>query len=328
MGVTVQTTVDAFEDGAGLLVDAVTRPSFDPTDVELERRIALAELELLRDDPVDRVEETLLRAAWGDHPLARPVIGNAKTLSNLTPEVLFHHHNGLLQSGRLLAAVVGDVDTDEVAQRLARLALDRIPSPPPLPAPVWNGRRLAIARDGIDQVHARIAFPAVAAGDPMVAVLTVLNRILGVGASSRLFQRLREEEGLTYDIWSTPVLRRLGGFLEIGWACAPEVFDDVRRLILEELSRSVIDVSQDEVEIAREGLLRSLAIDAENPAARCAMDVAEVLDRGRRFGLDVAVGEIASISLNQVRDLAEELLRMERMASAVCGPEGLEARVA
>jgi len=328
MGVTVQTTVDAFDDGSRLLVDAVLTPTFDPVDVELERRVSLAELELIRDDPVEQVEEAIARAAWGNHPLARPVIGSAKSLAALTPEALRGHHRTMLAPGRMLAAVVGDVEPAKVAQSLHRLPLGQVPTPPDLPPLRWRGRHRVLSRAGIDQAHARIAFPTMASGDPDVVVLTVLNRILGVGASSRLFQRLREDEGLTYDIWSAPVLRRLGGILEIGWACSPEVFSQVRRLVAEELARCTTDIEADEVEVAKEGMMRGLVADAELPAACCAMDVAEVLERGRRFDLEVAAAEISNVTVAKVRALAETLLRPERMAAAVCGPEGLEIRVA
>jgi predicted Zn-dependent peptidase len=328
MGVSVQTTVDAVDQALELLTDAVLTPSFDPEDVELERRVSMAELELLRDDPVERVEERILRAAWGDHPLARPVIGTADSLSALTPEVLRRHHEAMVRPGRLLVAVVGDVDADQVADRLRRLPLSELEAPPPLSPLRWRGGHQVHHRDGMDQAHARLAYPAMRSGDPDVIGLGVLNRILGVGASSRLFQRLREAEGLTYDIWSSPSLRRQGGLLEVGWACAPAVFSEVWRLVAEELRRVAVDVHADEVEIAKEGIMRGLAIEAELPATRCALDVAEVLDRSRRFDPELVRQEISAVTIDGVRDLAARLLRPERMAVAICGPQGLEARVA
>jgi predicted Zn-dependent peptidase len=328
MGVTVQTTIDALEEGIGLLVDAVLTPTFDPDDVALERRVAQAELELIQDDPVERVEEAILHAAWGDHPMARPVIGTPETLAALTPEQLRSHHRALLQPGRILAAVSGDVDPDEIAHRLRRLPLDRRPTPPRLPALSWHGHHHTVLRRGTDQAHVRLAFPAVASGDPDLMVLSILNRILGVSASSRLFQRLREDEGLTYDIWSAPLPRHLGGLLEVGWACSPEVFDDVWRLVMEELWGLASNLADDEVEVAREGLVRGLAIDSESPAAVFAMDVAETLDRARRFDPEVTNAEICSVTAAQVRDMAARILRPDHMASAVGGPEGLSVPVA
>lgn len=328
MGVSVNTTVDALGDALDLLVQAVLSPTFEEGDVELERRVTLAELDLVADDPAERVEEALLSAAWGDHPLARPVIGTRETLDGLSPEVLRRHHSALVQPGGLVAAVVGDVVPSEVVARVDRLPLHLVPEAPPLPALRWRGEHLDLSREGTDQVHARLGFAAPAVGDPEVPVLIVLNRLLGDGASSRLFQRLREDEGLTYDIWSGPVLKRLGGILEVGWACAPAAFPDAWRLVLEELGRVADDLGVEEVEVAKEGLLRGLQMDIESPAALCSLDVGEVLERGRRFDAAAAQLELEQVTAERVRAMAAEILRADRMASAVCGPEGAVTRVA
>jgi predicted Zn-dependent peptidase len=328
MGVNVNTTVDGLPQALDLMVDALLEPTFENGDVELEQRVTRAELALAADDPVERVEEALLTAAWGDHPLARPVLGSLETLDTLTPDVLRRHHGSLVQPGTMVAAVVGDVDADDVASRLERLPLTREPQIEALPDLGWNGDHLTLHREGQDQVHARLGFEAFAVSDRRVPALVLLNRVLGSGTSSRLFQRLREDAGLTYDIWSAPVLRHLGGLLEVGWACAPEAFPESRALVLAELEEIHRSLRQDEIDVAREGLLRGLRMDIESSAGWCSMDVGEVLERQRRFDPARACQEIKDVSINDVLDLAGEILRPENMASAVCGPEGLAIQVA
>jgi predicted Zn-dependent peptidase len=328
MGVSVNTTIDAIGEALDLLVDAVLSPTFESDDVELERRVTRAELELVADDPAERVGEALLQAAWGEHPLARPVIGTLETLESITPDILRLHHSSLVRPGGMLAAVVGDVAPDEVVSRLARLPLDRAPTVPELPPLSWQGTHLDLSREGTDQVHARLAFETMAVSDPRIPALVVLNRTLGDGAASRLFQRLREEEGLTYDIWSGPVMWRLGGFLEVGWACAPQAFGDSWRLVLEELVRISHDLAEDEVEVAKEGILRGLRMDMESPGARCSLDVGEVLEHGRRFDPETVCREFGAVTRDDVVRLAAEILQPDSRASAVCGPEGAAIRVA
>jgi predicted Zn-dependent peptidase len=327
-GVSVQTTLDAADEAIDLMIDAVLEPSFIAEDVELERKIALAELELLNDDPAERVEEELLRAAWGDHPLARPVIGTAAGLAKLTPESLRQHHRNMIRPGGMMVAVAGDFDPVTLGERFGRLPLSHAVELPELPPLVWHGGRRTALRNGSDQVHVRLAFPALPVSDPDAIVVSILNRILGVGTSSRLFQRLREVEGLTYDIWSSSVLRRCGGLIEVGWACTPAVYLDVWRLVDEEIRRLAVDLVSDEVDVAKEGISRGLTMDSEIPAARCAMDVSEVLERGRRFDPEQTLELIRAVTPDRVRALAADLLRPDRSASAVCGPDGLTERVA
>jgi predicted Zn-dependent peptidase len=328
MGISVSTTRDALDEALDLLVEATLSPTFEPEDVDLEKRVTRAELDLAADDPAERVEEALLRAAWGDHPLARPVIGTRETLEALTPAILKRHHAELVRPSGMIAAVVGDFDHGEVAKSLARLPLQHAPKAAQLAPVSWRGAHLDLNREGTDQVHARLGFESIDVSDPRVWALIIFNRILGDGASSRLFQRLREDEGLTYDIWSGPVLRKLGGLLEVGWACAPSAFADAWRLVQEELALVTRNLSRDEVEVAKEGVLRGLRMDMESPGGICSLDVGDVLERGRRFDRDTTCRELAAVTVDQVRQLAAEIVRPERMASAVCGPEGAATRVA
>jgi len=328
MGITVQTTADALGEALDLLSDAILDPTFDPADVELERRVALAELDLTRSDPEDRVEEAILRAAWGNHPLARPIIGDRNTLERLEPESLRRRHDLLIRPGGLLVVVAGDVDAEAVAGRLRNLPLGAAPHIPALPELELVSDTATQSWSAGDQVHARMAFPAAGIGALDLPALLVLNRILGGGASSRLFQRLREDEGLTYDIFSGLVLRRPGGLVEIGWACSAAVFTRVQDAVWEELEALPRDLSPRELAVAVESMKRGLILDAEDSAARCAMEASEILERGRPFELETATTELESLGVEALRELAGRTFRRESVARAVCGPETVLDQVA
>ncbi len=322
MGLSVQTTADALPEALGILRDAVLEPSFDSVDVNLERQVALAEMELVQDDPAERVGEAILKAAWGDHPLATPVIGTKETLESLGErDLATHHRERLLRQGGMLLAVVGDVDLDQVAGELQGLPLGPGVGRPQLEEPRWIGDRVRLDRGAADQVHVRQAFPGVSICDPTAPAVAVLSRILGSGHSSRLFQRLREDEGLTYDIWSDALMRSVGGLLEIGWACSPERFATAWAMVEEEILRLPTDITDREVDVAIQGMVRSLQMDAETAGGMASLDVSEVLERGRRFDLDRVVEEIRSITPAEVREAARTILKPEAMASAICGPE-------
>jgi predicted Zn-dependent peptidase len=121
---------------------------------------------------------------------------------------------------------------------------------------------------------------------------------------------------------------RLGGFLEVGWACAPQAFADSWRLVLDELIRISRDLTDEEVEVAKEGILRGLRMDMESPSARCSLDVGEMLEHSRRFDPAVVCRELEAVTRDDVLALAAEILQPDACASAVCGPEGAATRVA
>ncbi len=324
MGLSVQTTLDALPEALSVIRDAVLEPTFDLEDVELERQVAMAELELLADDPGEQVSEAILRAAWGNHPLARPVIGNPESLARLTPDVLRRHHaENLLRTGCMVLGFVGDVERSDLEQHLAELPVGGKVRRPALVAPSWVGGRVVLDKPATDQVHMRLAFPACRSGSSAAVVYAVLSRVLGGGNSSRLFQRLREEEGLTYDIWSDLTVRSVCGLLEVGWTCSPDRSLSVWKSVMHELRRLPGDLEDDEVEVAVQGMARGLQMEAESAAGRASLDVSEVLERNRRFDLDQVLSELGAIRPPEVRQLAGQTLRLERMASAVCGPESV-----
>jgi len=110
--------------------------------------------------------------------------------------------------------------------------------------------------------------------------------------------------------------------LEVGWACSPDRFSTAWAMVEEEIFRLPSDISDREVEVAVQGMVRGLQMEAETVAGTASLDVAEVLERGRRFDIDSVVKEISSITPEQVREVAKTILKPESMATAVCGPEG------
>ncbi len=328
MGIEITTTSDGVREAAALLADAVLEPTFREADIDLERRIALAEIALTRDDPQDIADESSLRAAWGSHPLARPVIGTEETLAALTPEVLVRRHRSLVRSGGVLAVAVGDLEMEDLRPLLDRLPLDRplvrrLPGPPS-----WQGGRVVRARPAAEQAYVRMAFPAPGSDAPERAVLAVLNRILGGGQSSRLFQRVREEEGLAYDIASGIVAYPGSGLLEIGWGCDPARLNAVREVVAEEIERFAGTVGSDDVDVAVEGMLRGLAIDADDVAGRAALEAGWLFEHGEVFSVERAEGEIRAVTVEAVQALARRVLDTARMAMAIVGPEETVERVA
>ena len=123
------------------------------------------------------------------------------------------------------------------------------------------------------------------------------------------------------------MLRSLGGLLEIGWACAPEAYHETQRLVLHELERFTDNLTEEDVDIAKQAHVRGLQMDVETTAGLCILDVAELLERGRRFDLDLATAELMRVSTGDVKNLARRVLDPQTMAMAVCGPEELNEQV-
>ena len=319
--VTAHVPAERFEEALDLVLDAVFRPRLLAAEVDLERHVVAAEFDLIQDSPVEVAAENALAACWGDHPLARPVLGRREVVERLGVRDLDLFHRGRFTPANLLLVAAGPVDEGLIRERVARLAGRGAP-PPPLAAPAWRPGVTAEARDGLEQLYANLVFPALPSGDPEGFTLGVLNQLLGGGASSRLFRELRDRLGLVYDVGSSMFAAAVAGVLEVTFSAparqADACWDAVFRVLGEVAAGRVTD---DEVELARRALASGVVLGAEGTDALMEAHAAELLARSRPFDAARVRRELDDVTPERVRALAARVLRLDAIAGAVCGPE-------
>ncbi len=309
-------------DATDLVLDALFDPRFRSSEVALERSVVAAEFDMVQDSPGEVVEENALAAAWGDHPLARPVLGERDVVRRLRPRDLSAYHRDHFTADRLLVVVVAPAGESDVERRIARLP--RRPwSGSELTAPEWQPRLMVEEREGLEQVYVDLVLPGLPAGHPDALVLSVLNQLLGAGTSSRLFREIRDRRGLAYDIGSSVYGSSVAGVLDVSFSApvrtASECWDAVLG-VLDELSRGA--VTDPEVTLARDAIAAGIILGTEGPEALLDAHAGEVLARRRRFDAEILDRELAAVTPERVRDLAARLVRVDMVAGAACGPRG------
>jgi predicted Zn-dependent peptidase len=319
--VTAHVPAERFEEAFNLILDAVFTPRLASEDVELERRVVAAEFDLVQDSPAETAAENALRACWGDHPLARPVLGRREIVQGLAAADLARHHACHFTADNLVMVVAGPVDEERIAARLAALPAGGAP-PRALSPLVWQPGVVVEERDGLEQIYANLVFPGLSATDPDILVLGVLHQLLGGGASSRLFRELRERLGLVYEIATSIYASSGGGVLELTFS-APvrnvEACWDGICAVLGEVGAG--GVSESEVELAQRALIAGVTLGSDGADALMEANAGEFLARGRRFDPRRVRRELEAVTLAQVRALAARVVRLDRVAGAVCGPQ-------
>ena len=193
-----------------LVADVVLRGRCAGDDVEVERDVVLEEIAMRDDDPEDAIGDIFLSAMFGAHPVGRPVIGSIESVSAMTREQLHSFHVRRYTPERMVVAVAGNVDHDQVVA-LVRRAL-RWPSGgwPQAPAPrggcgaaAPGGPCLQLVKRDAEQTHMLLGVRTPGRHWEHRWALSVLNSALGGGLSSRLFQQIRETRGLAYSVYST-----------------------------------------------------------------------------------------------------------------------------
>ena len=318
--VTSHVTGERFADALALTFDALFRPRISGEDLDSERGVIAAEFDLVRDSPAEVAAERALAACWGAHPLARPVLGERAVVRRLGRAEVERFHGERFVANNLVLVAVGAVDERLIEEAVARLPRGEV-APPPLAAPRWRSSVVVEERRGLEQVYVHLALPALPAGHTDELTLGVLHQLLGAGNSSRLFRELRDRLGLVYEIDTSVYAATAAGLLEVTFSAPVAQADACWRAllrVLEGVGRS--DITDHEVALAKEGLASGLVLGTEGVDALMEAHASELLSRGRRFDRECTRRELAEVTPERVRTLARELVRLDLLAGAVCGP--------
>jgi len=251
----VRLLADDLELGLDILCDIMWRPAFRPAEIEAERQVILEELLMQADEPEDLAQELLAAALWPGHPLGREVLGAEATVSAMGVDELRAHHDARYRPGVTVLAAAGRVDHDAlvalVGERLA--ASGRAPggAAPPRAAPLASPESLIVRRRHTEQAHLVLGLPWVTRHDPDRHAATLLAQILGGGASSRLFQEVRERRGLAYTVYAYRTGYDDAGVLCVYAGTAPARAADTLAVVVGEVERLADGVTERELEIAR-----------------------------------------------------------------------------
>jgi predicted Zn-dependent peptidase len=337
-----------------VIADMVWRPRMG--ELEAEREVVLEEIAMYEDDPQDRVFDVLGEAVFGEHPMGRPVIGRAEVVGALTREQLRAFHAECYAPADVVISAAGSVDHDALVE-LARAAcpqgrsalLDdsleasvRAPAPrvsaaqgPPARADGENApakpnavggprfeRRVRFLSKETEQYHLCLGGRGMAHDDERRFALRVLDNVLGGGASSRLFQEVRERRGLAYSVFSFSNLYSATGEVGLYVGTRPENLAETLKVIAAELERFVREPADaQELERSRENAKGRLVLSLESTAARMNRLGASVLNDLPILSVEEIIARIDAVTADELRELAGELFRGQELSVAAIGPD-------
>ena len=304
-----------------VVADMVWRPLI--ADVEIERGVILQEIAMYEDDPQDKVFDVLGRAVFGEHPLGRAVIGRAEVIRAAQREAIAGFHDARYVPGNVVIAAAGSIDHDELVE-MARArepgtagVLPQVGGPPAPGAPA-----VRFERKDTEQYHLCLGGPGVSRHDDRRFALRVLDAILGGTSSSRLFQEVREKRGLAYAVYSFSSQYADSGQVGVYVGTGPEQLTEAVRVLASELERMVEDpASEDELGRAKENAKGRLVLSLESTSTRMNRLGASVLTGVPLLSVDELIERIDAVTVDDVRELVDGLLRPERLSAAGIGPD-------
>ncbi|MBN1873523.1 MAG: insulinase family protein [Anaerolineae bacterium] len=303
------------EAAIAILAEVLTRPGLRQEDVWPEKLVVLEEIRRAQDGQgilIDHFAETL----WQVHPLRYPALGTSQGLYDLDHESLYAFYRQRYVAGNMLLLVCGDIEHEAVERQVAEHFAALLPGAeqPPLPVqdPPLEASRVAHIEKDINQVYLLAGVPTVSMKHPDRSALKLIERVLGMGGSARLYQRLREQAQLAYSIHTVMAQYEDAGYFAVYTGCAPENVTQVLQVIFEEWDRlRQQGVSEDELRAAKGNYAGTLARRFETNLALAGIFGVEGLLH-RPESLEDAVARINAVTRDDVLDAARTYLDAER----------------
>ncbi|HKS66443.1 MAG TPA: pitrilysin family protein [Candidatus Acidoferrales bacterium] len=305
-----------------VLSDMLLEPKFAPEDIDRERSVILEEIRMTQDNPEDLVHELFTQNFWDPHALARPILGTPDTVSAFDRPTLeswfrrWYAPNNVVitAAGRLEHARFVGLVTERFGklERSSEVAADTIPRP----APHITLRK----KKELEQVHICIGVPALPMSDRRRFAVSVLNNVLGGGMSSRLFQNIRERQGLAYAIFSELNAYKDVGMLSVYAGTSIETAPKVIECIMQELQRLKNELlTAEELRRSKDHLKGSTLLALESTGQRMNSLARYHLYFNRYFTPEELIAMLEGVTAEDVRQVAREFFQWERVAASVVG---------
>lgn len=307
-----------------ILADMLWHSTYPPGEIELEGEVIAEEILMYRENPSDHIGDLLSAATWAPHPLGEPITGTEDTLARIDRPAILDFAATHHRRRDLVIAVAGPYDMAEVLELVDAVVPEATnPPPPPVPAPPPDGPRERSEIRDTHQLQFALAHRGFGRRDPRRHALMLLSMILGEGSSSRLFQSLREERGLCYQVDCQTNLFEEAGTLEIHAGLDPEAAEEAREVIDAECRDLVANGPRaDELARAKRLATSSNRAAMESTASHASWVARALLDHGRVVTPAEALAELDAVTPDQVRAVARQIFQpLNRATAEIRGPE-------
>ena len=319
---------DELDRAMDVLADMLRNSVLDPEEIDRERSVVQQEIKRAHDQPGSYVGELLSQAMFGDHQLGRPIAGTEESVGGVQRSDFDDWIASWYGAPKTVLSVAGNT-THERVMDLANqyFANGRSPETPavrPLSDDTPVTQVITDARP-ISQANVAIGLPALARDDPDRYILMILNAVLGRGMSSRLFKEVRERRGLAYSVGSSVSRYADTGTLGVSAGVSPEKVTEAIPVIMQELEKLAQEpVGADELKKATDYTVGSFRLSLESTMALGQRAGESLLTMGEIEPIEDVVAKLRAVTADEVMRVGQRVVRRERAAIALVGPEASE----
>ena len=302
-----------------ILSDLALNATLDEKEFAKERGVILEEIAMDEDSPEDLAHELLSQAMFGDQALAMPILGTAELIENYTREDLFVFRQKHYRPADTVVALAGNYDPAQVKALIEEHfgAWENAGERIAVPAMHTLTGQTRVKEKDTEQLHLCLGYPGTAYGSEGIYPQAVLNNLLGGAMSSRLFQRIREELGMAYSIYTYPNSYLGCGAFAVYAGVSPRNGAQVLEEIRKEMRRLLEEgISEKEFREAKTQLRGGYLLGLESPGGRMQSMGRSLLLLDRTAMPENTIRQIESVTLDDVMNAARRILSAEPCLAA------------
>jgi predicted Zn-dependent peptidase len=318
-----------FRIALNVLVDLIRNSRFDLKDINKERQVIIEEINMSLDSPQQRVDMLIDELLWPGQPLGRDCAGSKEIINIITQQDILDFFMGHYLPNNTVLSIAGNIQADQVKEVVNNQLGDWKSSKlaPRLPSNIGKGEAsVRVEKRNTEQVNLCLGIHGPSILHPDRFAVDLLSIILGEGMSSRLFIELRENKGLAYDISSGTAHFIDSGAFFVSAGVDLKRLDNALASIMEQLSKVREGVFEDELIRAKEmvkGQLLMALEDSRFVANRCG---AQELLAGRILTIDETIPLIESVTIEDLRRVAKQIITGEGLTLALVGPVNIKKK--
>ena len=304
-----------------LVGDIVANPMINKKDVELEKKIVLQELDMIRSEPDSYIHDLAASFLWRGHALSQDEGRDPEIVRNLGPEELRKYYDERYGIPNMAVFAAGAVDLEETVHWASETFDSMGPkkkivrTAPSVPEKGYN-----FVKGDADHCQIALGFPAFKPGDELVTPGRLLAVALGGGSSSRLFQEVREKRALVYSIYSGTDPFTDASAMVTNMSCMDKnVIESVKTTVSTMCQLKKEGIDEDELQRCKNILKGALVRDAEKTERRLERLCNQYTIYGRCHTLRESLDEVAAVTADQVMEAAEKILNPAHMNLTVLG---------
>lgn len=308
--------------GLEVLADLVCNMKISKKDFELEKKVILQEIAMSDDTPEDIIYDYFFEGVYKNHPLGRQILGKSFTIEKMTQKKVFEFYKHFYQGENLIISAAGPVDHDQFVIQCQKLFRSRRKYVPVVArrAPRWKVHRKIIEGD-LEQAHILVGLPSTSFYDKYRFEAFILNSLLGGGMTSRLYQAVREKQGLAYSVFSTLNTNIDSGNLTVYAGTDTKNVKRVINIIADEMLKikkqgiKLSDINLYKTQVRGQLLMGS--DDIENRMA--SLGINEMIFKTYR-PVDSVIAEIEKVSEKSMKEYIRHHFDLSKMSVVVMGP--------